>query len=275
MRVLLWIQYRGKGFAGFQRQPDLKTVAGELEQAIYGLFKRKVKVLGSSRTDAGAHAVCHPVSFEVPDSFQLEKLPAALNSFLPENIRAIEVKQVNGDFVPLQAAIARTYVYLVLKDARAAIYFNGLAYLPKRELTEEAKSVFKDALKIFQGKHDFSAFAKTRSSAKSTVRTIHEVAVFESRTLLAVVFTGNGFLYGQVRNIIGASFAAAFKKVDVVRLKEALETGKRDFPVQAVPAEGLYLYRVWFKDRNLNFEPHFPFLDIDLNVEKVLYEKNG
>lgn len=275
MKVLLWIQYRGTNFAGFQKQPGLKTVAGELEQAIYALFKRKVRVMGSSRTDAGAHAVCHPVAFEVPEGFQLEKLPAALNSFLPENIRAVEVRRVDSDFVPLRAAIARTYVYLILKDKRAAIYFKGLAYLPKRELTEEASSVFRDALKLFRGKHDFSAFARTGRSAKTSVRTIYDVAVFENRTLLAAVFTGNGFLYGQIRNMVGAAFETAFKKVELSSLKKALEIGKRDFPVQAVPAEGLYLYRVWFKDKNLNFEPDFPFLDIDLKAAAILYEKNG
>jgi tRNA pseudouridine38-40 synthase len=275
LRVLLWVQYKGTGFEGFQKQPEKRTVAGELEKALFKLFQCEIKVLGVSRTDTGAHAVCHPVTFDIPVRFPIKKLPAAVNSFLPSDLKAIEARALAEDFVPLREVLARTYVYLILKDRRSAIFFENLAFLPKKELTLEAITAFKNAVRTFQGLHDFAAFSKTGGSTKKTERIIYQAEVYENKTLLAAVFTGNGFLYGQIRNMIGTSLGVAFSKIGLSELEAALKTGKRNFSIQAVPAHGLYLYRVWFRNQELNFEPEFPFFDINYVVPEIYYANEG
>ncbi|MCX7831395.1 MAG: tRNA pseudouridine(38-40) synthase TruA, partial [Actinobacteria bacterium] len=73
MRVIVWFQYIGTGFSGFQIQNSERTVSGEIEKSLIKIFGSPVKVYGSARTDAGAHAICHPIAFEVPEHFQIQK----------------------------------------------------------------------------------------------------------------------------------------------------------------------------------------------------------
>lgn len=272
MRALAWVQYKGKGFSGYQKQPGKRTVAGELEKSLESIFQKKVKVFGCARTDAGAHAICHPVVFDVLKNLSEGRLLNALNAHLPEDIRILQIKEVSDDFVPLREAVARTYVYLILKNRKNAVFFQDFAYHPGFNITEEDEKELLDILSVYEGTHDYTAFSKSGSAVKSRVRTVFETDLKSTDDLIALVFTGSGFLYGQIRAMVASAVGVLRGKITREDIKEALEKKVR-INAGNVPACGLYLYQVWFKNKYLNFKPTFPFLSILLPEEKSLYAK--
>lgn len=271
MNVVVWFQYIGTGFSGFQIQNSERTVSGEIERCLNEIFGSRIKVYGAARTDAGAHAICHPIAFKVPDRFPVEKIVPALNAWLPGDIRAIEYRVVDSNFFPLKEAVARTYVYLIVKKSTVSLFYRNRAVYLGYELDNSFIDALSKIIRFFEGTHDFSAFMKAGSSAKTTVRTIFKIGLEESESLVGLTMTANGFLYGQIRNMVAAMLAVARGDVELSKITESLKTGKRTFQIQPAPAYGLYLYNVWFKDKNLNFTPRFPFLSVDLDVEDKIY----
>ncbi|MCX7831964.1 MAG: tRNA pseudouridine synthase A, partial [Actinobacteria bacterium] len=245
--------------------------SGEIEKSLIKIFGSPVKVYGSARTDAGAHAICHPIAFEVPEHFQIQKIVPALNAWLPEDIRAIEYRVVESGFLPLKEAIARTYVYLIAKKRSVSLFFKNRAVYLGYDLDKSHIETLSRIISVFEGTHDFSAFMKAGSSTRTTIRTIFRMGLEENDNLVGITITANGFLYGQIRNMVAAMLAVAKGDLELSKLIESLETGKRIFQIQTAPAYGLYLYKVWFRDKNLNFSPSFPFLSIDLAEEKDIY----
>lgn len=271
MRVLVWVQYRGTDFFGFQKQKDRRTVAGELEKGLSKLFNRETKIYGCARTDAKAHAVCHPVAFDIYKPFSERKIVDGLNAWLPEDVRVCEVKIVESDFLPLREAVARTYVYLILKTPENQVFLKDASFYAGFDIDEEAISRIEECLRVFEGEHDFSAFAKSGSSSRTKTRFIYEARVVDNKNLLAVVFTGSGFLYGQIRSMVSACLEYARNKISLEDIEFALKSGEKVLKLKPVPAVGLYLYQVWFKNRNLNFKPDFPFMDVKLPDERTIY----
>lgn len=266
---LLYLQYRGTDLHGFQKQKNLRTVEGELEIAArYLTGDLKPAVRGCARTDAGAHAICHPVAINIPEKFTVKEVIGALNSRLPEDIRVLHARKVGKDFVPLKEAVARTYVYILLADRFNEVFLRDFSFCPKN--THDIDwDLFESALKMFIGEHDFSAFSKKDTDVRSRLRTIHEIEVFKERNMYAVRLTANGFLYGMIRSIIGAALEVAYGRSSFEKIEKSLASGRQHLKYSLVPASGLYLYQVWFKNKELNFEPVFPFINIDLPDLKI------
>lgn len=271
MRVLVWMQYSGKRFSGYQKQPLRRTVAGEIERTLKGLFGIETGVYGCARTDAGAHAVCHPVAFDVPDKFEIGRLKGALNAHLPEDIRAVEVREVEREFLPLKEAVARTYVYLLARNEKNHIFLKDYSFYPGFLISDEASRDLRKLMKIFEGTHDFKGFQKSGSSAKTTVRTVFEAALKENGSFTALVFTASGFLYGQVRNMVGAMLEVVKGRLDPDEIRACLSSGQRPGIFKPAPPQGLFLHQVWFRNRDLNFHPEFPFVELELNLDDRLY----
>lgn len=271
MRVLVCVQYSGKDFSGFQKQPGRRTVAGEMERALAELFKSETRVYGCARTDAGAHAICHPVAFDVPDKFDAGRLKGALNAHLPEDIRVLEARKVRSGFLPLEEAVARTYVYLLSRDEKNPVFLKDYSFHPGILLSDEAHQRLEELAKLFEGTHDFGGFLKSGSSAKTTVRTLFDATVRRSKSLTALVFTGSGFLYGQVRNIVGALIEVLKGRLEPEEIKDCLGSGRKPRILKPAPPQGLFLYRVWFKNKDLNFHSEFPFMDLNLTLEDKIY----
>lgn len=264
MRLLAWLQYKGDGFFGWQKQKGVRTVQEVVEKALSDLYGTKIRVLGSSRTDAGAHAVCHPICFDVIEKYQPNEVLKALNSRLPSDVRLIEIKEVSDKFIPLREAKARTYVYLISYGEENKAFLSSYAYFLRKPLKSDQLDRFRQSLSIFKGVHDFSNFSKTDTSVKSKVRKVLEAEVITFNNLYAVRVTGNGFLYGMIRSIVGICLECASGKIEVEEIRKLLNEPNCRSSLKMVPAHGLYLYQVWFKDKGLNFSPRFPFFEIPL-----------
>ncbi|MBQ9113395.1 MAG: tRNA pseudouridine(38-40) synthase TruA [Clostridia bacterium] len=249
MRYVLKIAYDGTDFAGWQCQKNARTVQETLETAIETALGVKIRTTASGRTDAGVHAVGQVCHFDGDLSVPPEKMPDCLNRYLPPDVRITEGWGADESFDANRTAKKKTYCYSLYVASRE---------MPLKERyavrIENAPSLDKlqAAAKLFEGEHDFKAFCASGSSVKTTVRTVYEVRVeegenFDSRDLRIYV-TGNGFLYNMVRTMTGELLDIASGKRSAESLERAFETGERGLLGKTMPAKGLCLREVFYRE---------------------------
>lgn len=249
MRYVLKIAYDGTDFAGWQCQKNARTVQETLETAIETALGVKIRTTASGRTDAGVHAVGQICHFDGDLSVPPEKMPDCLNRYLPPDVRITEGWGADESFDANRTAKKKTYCYSLYVASRE---------MPLKERyavrIENAPSLDKlqAAAKLFEGEHDFKAFCASGSSVKTTVRTVYEVRVeegenFDSRDLRIYV-TGNGFLYNMVRTMTGELLDIASGKRSAESLERAFETGERGLLGKTMPAKGLCLREVFYRE---------------------------
>lgn len=207
------IAYDGGAFRGFQRQPGLPTVQAALDDALRRLGVRTGLAV-AARTDAGVHAVRQVVSFSARAALDVAALRRDLNAALPDGLLVLEAHRVAASFHARNAALSRTYVYLVGSPAPESL--RGYAWsLPDRRAFPALAAPHLDAAAIRAalahavGTHDFAAFARP-GEQRGTLRTVLRAEVLEASwaPLLAIVLEGRGFLRAMVRNLVGTAVAA-------------------------------------------------------------------
>ncbi len=250
MRALLVTAYDGSGFAGFQRQPGGPTVQAEIEDAATDLYKTSIEIIGASRTDAGAHALSHPVVMDVPDRYGPGEIADALNARLPDSIRVLGVHTVDDTFHPRHDALARTYLYFAILSTSPEPFLEKWAYRVSRPVDLDS---VRGAVAAYAGSHDFAGFAKQTENDTSTVRAIEHADVLERGSILVFVFRAGGFLYGMVRLMVAAALAAGYGSVTVEDIRSRLGAPRPSAPplAPAVPARGLFLARVTYEGMRL------------------------
>ncbi|MBR5223602.1 MAG: tRNA pseudouridine(38-40) synthase TruA [Clostridia bacterium] len=240
-RVLLTISYDGTDFHGWQYQPELLTVQGVLEEALYKLFSKKVTVIGSSRTDAGVHAngfCCHlDCDDNIPDAAFLR----GINSLLPPTVAVLGVKEVESDFHARYDALGKTYIYHIYNSNKKDAFKTRYAWHIERSLNIDLMNEF--CQKIV-GTHDFSAFCSAGATVETTVRTIKECCVEKNGDDVTLTVTADGFLYNMVRIIVGTAVAVSDKRINPTDIDEILNSKKRDAAGMTAPPQGLFLEKV-------------------------------
>lgn len=245
MRYALLVSYDGTNYGGWQVQNNCISVQKKLEEAASGLFGVKTSVTASGRTDAGVHArgqVCH---LDAETQIPPEKIADALNMRLPDDISVLSSAKAPDGFDANRSAKKKTYCYRMyfsprrnpLSD-RYSVWVKGNADIQKMQYV----------LRFFEGEHDFSAYAKSGFTAKTTVRTIYS-ARLEARPAtgalnVEIYLTGNGFLYNMVRTIAGTALYFAQGALSEEKVIKSLETGNRDLVGKTMPAKGLTLESV-------------------------------
>jgi len=200
-------------------------------------------VTGSSRTDAGVHAMGLCAHFDSATRIPAEKLAFALNTMLPEDIRIRESGPAPEGFHARYSAAGKVYRYRFYNSRHdCAIGRQYAAHVPlvldERRMHEEAQALC--------GTHDFAAFAASGSAAKSTVRTIYRVQVMRLGDEVELMILGDGFLYNMVRIIAGTLMEVGTGKRETGAIAAAIETGDRLKLGQTAPAKGLALMRVLY-----------------------------
>lgn len=236
MRYKCKVAYDGTNFHGFQVQNDLRCVQGELEKVLLVITKKKTKVYGAGRTDAGVHAYGQVFHFDFEVDMKDEYMANALNSRLPNDIHIVKVEHVSDDFHARFSALSKTYQYLVDFGEVDPLKVNYRWYY-KYKIN---KDLLKEAAMIFVGTHDFKAITKNHK-LENTTRTIYSIDFKEENSLLTITFKGNGFLHNQVRIIVAMIFEVARGKMSVLDLKSALNSLDRKKAPKTAPACGLYL----------------------------------
>src|SRR5438552_2998788 len=198
--IRIVVEYDGTSLYGWQLQKDKPTVQGELQRAVQEIEGRKVLVIGSGRTDAGVHAEGQVANFHTHSPMPSRKWPEALNAHLPPDVAVIGAMEVPLAFHAQFAATSKIYRYRVLnRQVRGALERNR-CHLVKAPLDVPK---MREAAKILVGTHDFRSFGSEMSKKEKTVRTICSLDVSSSAPFVDFLVHGDGFLYNQVRSMVG------------------------------------------------------------------------
>lgn len=192
-RIKLTVAYDGTNYCGFQLQPNLPTIEGELNRALSELTHDAVNVIGASRTDSGVHAYGNVAVFDTQSTIPADRFPLAIASFLPPDIRVTEGEEVPLDWHPRRCDCIKTYEYVYdcgrIEDPKQRLYASFSTRVPDIRLMQEAAA-------YLIGEHDFTSFANPSSQVLkeggSAVRTIYSIEVFSDAASASAVLPSAG-----------------------------------------------------------------------------------
>ena len=250
MNYKLVLQYDGTEFHGWQIQGDLRTVQGELTQALSLIDGRSVNVHGSGRTDAGVHAEGQVANVEIQREITTTKLRAAINGNIGRDVRVLSVETIGDDFHARYSALEKTYVYRIVNGPVISPFWVRYAHQEARSLDLER---MKQGAELFHGKHDWTAFSAAQSDVEDRVRTVTQVKICERKdershgSLIEIRVSSDGFLRYMVRAMAGTLLALGRGELDRGAISKALETGSRPAAAVTAPACGLTLLSVRYE----------------------------
>ena len=239
--IKLTIEYDGRDFNGWQKQPDKLNIQGTIENAIKAIIGEEVELNASGRTDAGVHAYGQVANFKTNSNLPIEKFSVAINSKLKKSIIIKSAEEVDERFHSRLTCKRKTYRYVINNSYAGTAIYRNLEYHISTKLDVEK---MKQAVKYFEGEHDFKAFKASGTSSKSSVRTIYNGEVYEKDEKIYIELTGNGFLCNMVRIIAGTLVEVGIGKILPEQIPQIIEEGKRENAGKTLPAHGLYLLNV-------------------------------
>ena len=246
MRYLITFAYDGSKYKGYQKQPRVKTIQGELERALKEINNDKqVDVSASGRTDAKVHAYNQKAHFDLDIKITCDKLKQALNSLIPGDIYVKSVVEVKDDFHARFNVKAKEYIYKINMGEYNPLEKDYVYQYNKRlDLVEVER-----ALKYLEGEHDFKSFSKADDEKEDYVRTIIQTNIIreiKDVNHFTISFLGTGFLRYQVRNMVGLLIEIGEGKRKSEDILEILEAKDRRKAGITAPGEGLYLKDVFY-----------------------------
>ena len=242
--IKLTIEYDGKDFNGWQKQPNKLNIQGTIEQAIKCVTGEDVELNASGRTDAGVHALGQVANFKTNSKIPIEKFAIAINSRLKKSIVIKKAEEVDERFHSRLNCKKKTYRYIINNSEEgSAIYRNLETHIPQKLDV----SKMEQAIKYFEGEHDFKAFKASGTSSKSSVRTIYEAKIYQKGEKIFIELTGNGFLYNMVRIIVGTLVDVGMGKIKPEDIPQIINEVKRENAGKTLPPNGLYLLNVMYE----------------------------
>ena len=236
------LAYDGSRYRGWQRLADSdSTIQGKLEAVLSRMADAPVEVIGSGRTDAGAHAMGQTANFHCRTDRTCEEILAYLRQYLPEDIGVLSLEEVDERFHSRFHATEKTYCYRIWNSDRPCVFERKYVWPMTDKLDVEA---MEDAAQVFLGSHDFLAFCSNKHFKKSSVRTIHRFTVQRVGEEIRFTVTGDGFLYNMVRILVGTLLAVGRGELAKEQLPAILDSRVRENAGETVPAKGLCLMEV-------------------------------
>lgn len=244
-RTKLTIAYLGGPFHGWQRQPDRRTVQGELERALTAMTAGlEAAVVGAGRTDAGVHAAGQVAHVDLPAPIPPDGLVRGLNGLLPEEIRVLSAVAVSAAFHARKSARGKLYCYRVRwRPSRLPWNEVRTAVLP----AISARSALASATALLVGRHDFGSFTVPEAATEPAVRRLFRIDIAPRRAGVDLRFVGDGFLRYQVRRMVGALLEVGRGRLGESELRQLLEQPRPGAPLPTAPARGLTLERVYYR----------------------------
>lgn len=241
-RIKIVVQYLGTNYAGWQVQPNHRTIQGEIQSAIKNGLCEDAEVFGSGRTDAGVHAFMQTAHFDTCSKIRSDKIYSVLNRFLPEDIKILSSEEVSNTFHARFDVKQKTYEYhFYSSEVTLPLFDQTHAKIPYP--FDFDKVVL--ASKAFLGTHDFVGFSSSGSPRKDTLRTIFSISVFKNIDgTFCFSVTGNGFLYNMVRIIAGTLIEVGLGKIKPEDLPDIINSKQRNRAGKTAPARGLVLKEV-------------------------------
>ena len=238
--IKLVLAYDGTDFHGWQRQADVRTVQEEVEKTLMRILRHPLHVKGASRTDAGVHARGQVANVRTTATIPVPNLLRAIGHHLPPDIALVHVEQVSASFHSALCAVGKLYRYRI---------FNAESRPVERFVNRNAWHVWYpldlERLRAggaeMVGEHDFAGFASQGSPRATTVRTVSRVGVRRRGPEVLIDVEGTGFLYNQVRNMVGTLFEIGRGRWEPSRVRAILDSGDRGLAGLTAPAHGLCL----------------------------------
>lgn len=260
--ILLTIAYDGTDFCGWQKQPQQRSVQGEVERVLSIVCARPVQINGTSRTDAGVHAYGQRASFTAEFGIPTEKIPMVANGIFASaasdrtrktsgDVAILSAEEVSLDFHARFDAVGKKYIYKINNSRQPEPFQRNYCCQINRNLDLDA---MKQAVSHLIGTKDFKCFqAAGGKELESTVRTIYGARLSSlENQMIAFEITGDGFLYNMVRIIAGTLIDVGLGKKNPDKMPEIIKGKDRRTAGHTAPPQGLYLAEVYYeKDRLL------------------------
>lgn len=252
--ILLTIEYDGSGFCGWQRQPKARTVQGELERVLSKVCACDISINGTSRTDAGVHALGQRASFKGDFGNPTERIMRAANNLLAGgqnsqnavgDVRITEVREMPMGFHARFDSKGKTYRYVISNAEEPDIFRRDYCCHVAKPL--DTAKMREAAVKII-GTHDFKCFQAAGGNERlTTIRTIHKLDIYNEEKDVIIEVTGDGFLYNMVRIMAGTLIEVGLGKKSSEDVQKIIESKDRRNAGHTAPAEGLYLVRIYYE----------------------------
>lgn len=242
--IKIEFSYDGRNYYGLQKQKNRITIQGEIEKALKNLFEEDLNLIIAGRTDKGVSANKMVANFIADCKISANKICYALNVRLPSDIRILSSIKVPLNFHARHSTKLKTYKYSLYESN-----FN----LPLFPFETQIKTKLnfkkmKKAIKYLKGTHDFSSFVTKANEKEDKVRTITEVKLIKQKYLDVThyyfYFKGNGFLYNQVRTMVGTLVLVGLNKIEPKDIKTIINAKNRSLAGAVMPAEGLVLENI-------------------------------
>lgn len=243
--ILLKLKYDGRGYHGWQIQDNAITVQSDFQKALFRVLGEEPDIKGCSRTDAGVHANMFCISFHTAHAIPAERLPAALNRFLPSTIAVYEASEVADDFHARYSCLGKEYVYKIHNAEFRDPFLEGYALHYWHRLDHEKMA---RAAGYFIGRHDFTSFctADPVRQKGDFHRTVSHALVERNGDMVFFRVRADGFLYNMVRIMVGTLLYTAQGKLKPEDIPGIILSKDRKKAGPTAPPQGLYLDRVFY-----------------------------
>ena len=253
MNYRMIVQYDGTRYEGWQRQTRTEeTIQGRLEKAVLTAAGEAVQVIGAGRTDAGVHAKGQVANVRLKTPWDAQNLMKQINEALPDDIAVVALEEAHERFHSRFSAREKTYRYRIRTSAEKNVFERRFVWQYGRALDVRA---MKKAAAFLTGTHDFASFCANRKQKAPTVRTLSSIHFREEGGELAVDFTGDGFLQGMVRILMGTLVEVGEGKRAPEDMARILEARSRQTAGFTAPPQGLCLMRVIYGDESKDRKP--------------------
>ncbi|MCB9856089.1 MAG: tRNA pseudouridine(38-40) synthase TruA [Phycisphaerales bacterium] len=248
--LMLVLAYDGTDFHGWQFQPEMRTVQECLEQALRRTLRHRVNVLGCSRTDSGVHAAGYVANVFTPSEMRDVAVMRSAGSRLPKDITLLHVREVPLTFHATRSSVTKLYRYRIHNAvARPCEAMNqSKVYHVWNPLDVDR---MRAGAAAWVGTHDFSSFASAGNDRQHNVRTIHRIEIYRDGEEVRIDIEGDGFLYKQVRNMVGTLCEFGRGHWTPEFAVDILEARNREKAGPTAPARGLCLQWVKYDLVNL------------------------
>lgn len=235
MRYFLELEYFGKAYHGWQRQPNALSVQEVVEESLSTLLQQNVEIVGAGRTDAGVHARQIFAHFDA-EALPEKELIFRMNSLLPKDISVKDLVQVTPDAHARFDAVSRSYEYHIV--TRKDVFAIDTAYYIQKELDVEK---MKAAANILLEYTNFKCFSRSRTDVFTYNCSIEKATWEQKEDKLIFHITADRFLRNMVRAIVGTLLQIGQGKIEVEEMHRIIKSEDRSKAGASVPAHGLYL----------------------------------
>lgn len=246
MRYFLELEYFGKAYHGWQRQPNAVSVQQVVEEALSTLLQETVEIVGAGRTDSGVHARQIFAHFDSEVDFS-EEFIFRINSILPRDISVKSLVPVKADAHARFHAVSRSYEYHIV--TRKDVFAEDSSYFVQRDLNVEQMN---EAAKILLQYTNFKSFSRSRTDVFTYNCTIECAFWDQQDNRLIFHITADRFLRNMVRAIVGTLLEIGLGKMEVQEMHRIIESEDRSEAGASVPARGLYLTKIEYPNSIYN-----------------------